>query len=198
MLSDAERLNEAIARFDAVNAADPHSESVAGVQHPKELLYAQRMSEQLRQFAPQASVALRLAARCQHIRRWTIPRDRYPLDHKGYKQWRANLAKFHADTASEILRAVGYDEETIGRVQSLLRKERLKSDPEVQTLEDVICLVFLKYYFADFAKKHDDAKLIDILGKTWTKMSPAGQRAVLDLELEPDSRALVERALKRI
>lgn len=195
MMSGPERFDAAIQRFDEANAADPHVENVAGVAHPKELLYAQRMSEQLEQFAPQASEALRLAARCQHIRRWTIPRDRYPMERKGYKQWRANLAKFHADTAGEILAAVGYEESTIRRVQGLLRKEHLKSNPEAQILEDVICLVFLKYYFVDFAQKHDEAKLIDILAKTWKKMSPAGHRAALELDLDPDTHALVARAL---
>ncbi|NJN47304.1 MAG: DUF4202 domain-containing protein [Candidatus Competibacteraceae bacterium] len=195
MSTDPNRFNNAIARFDQANAEDPNKTVVGDTEYPKELLYAQRMAAQLEQFAPAASEALRLAARCQHIRRWTIPRDQYPAGRKGYKQWRANLAKFHADTASEILREVGYDDTTIRQVQALLRKEKLKSDPEVQTLEDVICLVFLNHYFADFAHKHDEEKIIDILRKTWKKMSPEGQAAALALELAPDSKNLVGKAL---
>jgi hypothetical protein len=198
MIADSSRFNEAIARFDAANAQDPNKETVDGVEHPKELLYARRMSAWLERLAPDASEALRLAARCQHIRRWTIPRSHYPMDRAGYKQWRTELAKFHARTAGEILEEVGYDQETIRRVQGLLRKERLKLDPETQLLEDVICLVFLENYFADFARQHDEEKLIGVLRKTWRKMSPRGHEAALTLELPTNARGLVERALAEI
>src|ERR1043166_7682081 len=114
------KFQRAIAAFDAANARDPEQEA---------LLYAQRMTEWLGKFAPDASEALKLAARSQHIRRWEIPRDRYPMDRAGYHRWRNELAAFHAKVAGEILRDVGYDEATVGRVQSLLKKERLKEDP---------------------------------------------------------------------
>jgi len=195
VITDSDRFDKAVARFNQANAEDPNKVLVGDSEYPKELLYAQRMAAQLEQFAPAASEALHLAARCQHIQRWTIPRDQYPAGRKGYKQWRANLAKFHADTASEILRDAGYDETTIRQVQALLRKEKLKSDPEVQTLEDVICLVFLNHYFAEFANKHEEEKIIDILRKTWKKMSPEGQAAALELDLAPDSKTLVGKAL---
>jgi hypothetical protein len=146
MPANSERFREAIRRFDAANSEDPHHEVVDGVSYPKELLYAQRLTTWLERFAPEASEALLLAARSQHIRRWVIPRDRYPLDRRGYLLWRTTLATFHADTAATILREVGYAEELIQRVRSLLRKEGLKRDPEVQCLEDVICLVFLESY----------------------------------------------------
>lgn len=195
MPADGERFDRAIGRFDMANAEDPHVETVAGVSYPKELLYAQRMSLWLNRFAPDASEALRLAVRCQHIRRWTIPRQDYPMDRRGYLQWRTALAKFHADTAAEILREVGYEAATIGRVQSLLRKEGLKRDPEVQCLEDVICLVFLESYCADFAKHHDSAKMLPIIRKTWEKMSPRGREVARTLDLPREVQQLVEAAL---
>jgi hypothetical protein len=195
MLADAERFTKAIQRFDAANAEDPQQEIVEGVSYPKGLLYAQRMTTWLDRFAPDASEALRLAVRCQHIRRWMIPRQDYPMDRRGYLQWRTALAKFHANTAAEILRQVGYEEPLISRVQTLLRKEGLKRDPEVQCLEDVICLVFLESYCADFAKRHDVAKMLPIIRKTWDKMSPRGHEVARTLDLPQEVHQLVEAAL---
>jgi hypothetical protein len=195
MIVDLERFNAAIARFDAANADDPTTEVFQGAVYPKELLYARRMTTWLDNLAPNASEALRLAVRCQHIQRWTIPRHTYTMDRHGYLRWRTTLAKFHADTAAAILRDVGYDEATIQRVQRLLRKERLKRDPEVQCLEDVICLVFLEHYLAAFATQHDEAKVLDILRKTWTKMSARGHEVALTLPMSPEARRLVEQAL---
>jgi hypothetical protein len=186
MSIDSERFRRAIERFDAANAEDPRGQ---------ELLYAQRMSEWLDRLAPNASEALKLAARSQHIRRWEIPRSRYAMDRAGYHRWRTELAAFHAETAGGIMREVGYDQAMIGRVQSLLKKERLKEDAEAQMLEDVICLVFLESYFADFAKKHDEQKVVTILRKTWRKMSPRSQSAALALPIGPAERKLIEKAL---
>ena len=162
---------------------------------PKELLYGQRMSAALRAFAPEASPAVQLAARAQHIRRWTVPRSDFPMDRAGYHRWRTHLYGVHADEAEAILREVGYDDATVAQVRKMLRKKGIKSDPEVQLLEDVICLCFLRHYWADFAAKHDEAKLIGILQKTWRKMSPAGQAAALKLPLRSEDLALVEKAL---
>jgi hypothetical protein len=195
MPADAERFTKAIQCFDAAHAEDPQKEVVDGVSYPKELLYAQRMTAWLGRFAPDASEALRLAARCQHIRRWMIPRQDYPMDRRGYLQWRTALAKFHAESAGEILRQVGYEEVLVGRVQSLLRKEGLKRDPEVQCLEDVICLVFLESYCADFARQHDVAKMLPIIRRTWDKMSPRGQEVARTLNLSPVVHQLLEAAL---
>ena len=195
MIVDLERFNAAIARFDAANADDPTTEVFQGEVYPKELLYAQRMTTWLDKLAPDASEALRLAVRCQHIRRWTIPRHTYPMERTGYLRWRTTLARFHADTAAAILREVGYDNATIQRLQTLLRKESLKRDPEVQCLEDVICLVFLENYLAAFATQHDEAKIIDILQKTWKKMSSHGHEVALTLPMSPEARRLVEQAL---
>lgn len=188
---DATTFQYAIESFDAANGQDPNR--VGG--EAAELVYARRMTEWLDRLYPQASEPLRLAARCQHIRRWTIPRSSYPMTRAGYHRWRTALYAFHADTAAEILRQVGYGEEMIARVRSLLRKEKLKSDAEMQSLEDVICLVFLENYFADFAPRHDEEKVIGILRRTWSKMSPRGQAAALQLHLAAPARALIEKAL---
>jgi hypothetical protein len=190
-----DKLSEAIARFDAANTEDPNQEMIDGRERPKELVYAERMSAWLDRLAPDASDVVRLAVRAQHIRRWSIPRDSYPMDRAGYRKWRIDLGKFHAETAGEILRDVGHDEETVTRVQSLLRKERLKADPEVQLLEDVACLVFLSHYFADFRAKHDDARLVEIVRKTWRKMSTRGQAAARGLALPADLETILAMAL---
>jgi hypothetical protein len=193
-MAESPRLAQAIALFDAENAMDPRTETWNGKTYPKELLYAMRMTERLEAFEPHASDALRLAVRCQHIRRWEIPRTRYPMDRNGYRRWRSELASFHAEIAEDILLRCGHDVETVEHVCDLVRKRRLKKDPEAQTLEDVACLVFLEYYFDDFAREHDRDKLIEILRKTWVKMSDRGREAALALELSPESRRLVEDA----
>ena len=190
----SERFREAVARFDRANAEDPNVETADGASHPKELLYAQRMSDALERFAPEASEIVRLAVRCQHIRRWTVPRDSFPEGRDGYRRWRADLGRFHAETAGGILREIGYPDDTVARIQALLRKERLKADSEVQLLEDVACLVFLSCYLAPFAARHDDEKVVGILRKTWRKMSDQGRTAALDLVLAPEIRALLDRA----
>lgn len=195
MIPNQTRFNQAIALIDAANAQDPNIERIDGRDVPKELLYAQRMTAWLDAIAPDAPESVRLAARCQHIRRWTIPRADYPAGREGYLRWRAELARFHAETAAEILREVGYDEAMIAVVEGLLRKRQLKNDPDVQLLEDVICLVFLENYFADFSTQFDEAKVIDIVRKTWAKMSPRGHAAALGLALPPGAAELVAKAL---
>ena len=194
MTSD-DRFRRAVERFDAANGEDPNRELADGVEQPKELVYARRMTARLDRFRPDAPEAVRLAARCQHIRRWTILRAGYPAGREGYRRWRTDLARFHADTAAAILRDVGYGDEVVARVGSLLRKERLKADPDVQLLEDVICLVFIEHYLAGFAPKHDEETLDGVLRKTWRKMSDEGHRAALALDLPENVRAVVERAV---
>lgn len=189
------RLDEAFRRFDEANAEDPSSELVGGAQVPKELVYAQRMSERLDAFAPEAPETVKLAARSQHIRRWEVPRDSYPEGRAGYLKWRTDLYKRHGDTAGVIMAEVGYDDETIERVKTLLRKRGLKTDPEVQLLEDVICLVFLEHYFHDFAKKHEEDKLIPIVQKTWKKMTSRAQEAALGLDYAPEDFGIIQKAL---
>lgn len=190
--TDPLRFERTLAAFDAANREDPRSEvDEEGNEAPKELLYAQRMSMVLTEFAPDASEALRLAARCQHIRRWTVPRDSYPMDRKGYLRWRTYLKKFHGEQAAEIMEAEGYDADTIDQVVDLLNKKNLKRDPEMQTLEDVICLVFLRFYFGDFLAQHSEEKVLSVVAKTWEKMSEAGQAAALPIAFLPDEMDLI-------
>lgn len=189
------RFAATLAAIDAANSEDPNVETVDGKRVAKELAYARRMTAWLSRLDPEASEALRLAVRAQHIRRWTVPRDSYPMDRQGYHRWRTALARFHAETAGALMKVAGYDAAMIERVGSLIRKERLKTDPEAQTLEDVACLVFLENYLADFSGKHDEAKVVDILRKTWRKMSKRGREAALALDLAPDGRRVLDRAL---
>ena len=191
-----DRLQKAVERFDAANREDPNKERFEGRAYPKALLYSQRMTEWLGRVASDASEALRLASRCQHICRWSIPRSDYPAGRIGYRKWRTTLAKFHAEKAEEILQEIGYDRQTIARVKSLVRKENLEADPETQQLEDVICLVFLESYFSDFARQHDENKLRTIIRKTWKKMSPRGRKLALSLPLSDIDRELIQSALQ--
>jgi len=195
-MTSSEQLKKAFSLFDQANEQDPNTEEFQGKVYAKEVLYALRMTDQLNAFAPKASEALQLTARCQHICRWEIPRDSYDMNRKGYLKWRQDLKKFHAEKAGEILKTVGYDEDTITMVAFLLEKKQLKKNEDTQTLEDVICLVFLRYYFDPFAQKYAEEKLIDILQKTWHKMSEKGQQAALQLPLSKNSSALVSKALQ--
>lgn len=189
------RLEEAIAQFDLANGEDPTTEVVDGLEVPKELLYSRRMSSRLEGFFPGAPEEVQLAVRCQHICRWRIPRTDYPEGRAGYLKWRTDLAKMHADIAAAILRDVGYDADLIERVRTILRKRGLKTNPEVQLLEDVACLVFLEHYFHDFAKQHDEDKILGIVQKTWKKMTEKAHEAALQLDYTPEDLALIERAL---
>jgi len=181
-----------MAAIDAVHAEDPEQEGG----RPRELVYAERMSAWLARLAPQASESLRLATRCQHLRRWAIPRASFPAGKVGYLSWRKQESLAHATLAGEILQRAGYDAQAVERARSLVKKERIKHDPEAQTLEDVTCLVFLESEFAAFAARHPDDKVIDILRKTWPKMSPQGQQAALALQFAAPLRTLIEKALE--
>lgn len=194
-VSPSDLYEEAIRRIDAANAEDPNREVHEGQEWPKELLYGRRMSKWLERIAPDASEPLRLAARAQHIRRWEIPRDSQPRNRSGYLKWRTSLYRHHADVAGGILKEIGYDEPTIERVRDLLFKKALKKDPEAQVLEDVVCLVFLENYFADFSTQHDEEKIISILRKTWHKMGERGRAEALKLRMPEKARALLEKAL---
>jgi len=194
-MSFSPMVQKAFALFDAANAEDPNSEVFEGVSHPKELLYAQRMTAVLNQFEPDASEALQLTVRCQHIGRWEIPREAYEQNRIGYLKWRQDLKSFHALKAREILEEIGYDSDKIDRVCFLLLKKQLKRDRETQILEDVICLVFLKYYYDAFLIKHDDNKIISILRKTWHKMSEKGQKSALAINFSERGEELIRRAL---
>ena len=182
--------------FDAANAEDPNTEVVGGVERPRELVQAERRAAWVERLDPNASEALRLAARCQHIRRWQIPRRDYPEGRRGYLEWRAELARFHAAASRAILAEAGYDEDVVAQVERINLKKGLRRDPDTQTMEDALCLAFLEHELAAFAEKHDEAKVVAVLHKTWKKMSDPAKREALDLPLPAPLRALVERALE--
>lgn len=188
-------LDTAIVLMDEQNANDPNKTIFEGTIYPKELLYAQRMTHQLLAIYPNASEELQLAVRAQHISRWKIDRKEYAMNRTGYFLWRNDLKKMHSALAGEILKQVGYDSTFIARVSFLIHKKQLKKDEETQQLEDVACLVFLKYYFDEFIAKHTDEKIIDIVKKTWGKMSVRGQEAALRLKLSKQGSSLVKKAL---
>jgi hypothetical protein len=196
-MSTDPRLVAAFAAIDAANASDPNLIEVDGKMEPGELVYGRRMSETLARLAPGASAHLQIAARGQHIERWTSPRKSYPDGRAGYLKWRRDLKDFHAKRVGEIMTAVGYDQPDIARVGSLIRKERLKLDANAQMLEDVVCVVFLAHYIEGFMVKTDEAKLADILAKTWRKMSSLGHEHALRLSLPADVPRLLEQGLAR-
>jgi len=190
------RFEAALRRFDEENARDPNTEIADGVAQPRELLYAWRLSDWVLRLCPEASEALRLAARCQHLCRWEIPRNSYPMTRAGYLQWRTTLKKFHAQKAGEILRELGYPEDIIRRVQDLNLKKHFPNDPESRALEDALCLVFLQFQFAELAAKTAENKTINALQKSWQKMTSAGRAEALKVNFGERERTLLERALK--
>jgi hypothetical protein len=192
---DARRFEAALRRFDSENARDPNREMADGISHPRELLYAQRLTDWVLRLCPDASEELRLAARCQHICRWEIPRGSYPMTRPGYLKWRADLKQFHAQKAGEILREIGCDETAVRRVQELNLKKNFPDDPETRVLEDALCLVFLQFQFAGLAAKTDEDKTINALQKSWRKMSEAARAEALKLEFGPREKALLQRVL---
>lgn len=190
-----DKIEKAFKNFDRVNSLDPNTEKVKDKLVPKELIYGQRMSTVLEKFNPEASIELQLAARCQHICRWEIPRKDYEMNRVGYLTWRADLKKFHAKKAGEILENIGFTEEVINRVAFLLQKKKLKKDSDTQCLEDVICLVFLEFYYEAFFAKHTEEKIIAIIQKTWAKMSEEGHAAALKLIYSEQGLLLIQKAL---
>lgn len=194
--TDSPRFIAAIARFDAENQKDPKRVLQAGVEQPYELLYSQWLTEWVVQLAPDASESLRLAARCQHLCRWEIPRDSYPATRAGYLKWRQVLKEFHAVKAAEILRDVGYDEETVRQVRDLNLKKNFPDDTNCRVLEDALCLVFLERQFADLAAKTTTEKMITALQKCWGKMTPAAHERALALNYTADQKRLLDEALR--
>ena len=173
---------KAIALIDAANSEDPNKVAADGKDWPKELLYSHRMSDMLQRFVPEADDAVKLAIRAQHVQRWKSPRDAYPMDRIGYLQWRKDLYKIQAETAAGLLQQAGYGEEVIGRVRESVAKKKIKENPDTQVLEDVTDLVFIEHYMQAFVDKHpeyDEEKWLDIVRKTWNKMSAEAQQFAL-------------------
>ena len=173
-----ERLAAVAAAIDKANAEDPTLENDGAERRPAALLYGERMSAELDRICPQASELLQIAARGQHIERWKMPRNSYPEGRKAYLTWRRDQAEFHGRRVSELMTEAGYTAEEGARVAQMLRKQGIKRDAEVQMLEDVICLVFLRWYFADFAAGRAPDQVFNIVSKTARKMSEAGRARV--------------------
>lgn len=194
-ISEPARFEEAIRLIDEANSADPNSIDHEGAAMPYEVFYSHRLTDWVLRLRPDASEPLRLAARGQHICRWSIPRSSYPMTRLGYLNWRADLKAFHAEKSAEILALAGYGPEVIERVQTLNFKKHLATDPEVQALEDALCLVTLQYQLAALIRKTDPDKMVSILQKTWKKMSPAAHEHALGLSYTPEEQALLAKAL---
>ena len=190
-----DRFQKAIQRFNDENARDPNTEVEDGVAYPRELLYARRLADWVLRLCPDASEELRLASYCQHLCRWMKPRQSYEMSRIGYLRWRNDLKAFHAEKSGQILRQVGYPEQVVQRVQALNLKKGFPSDPASRVLEDALCLVFLQYQFAELAHRTDGEKMVGILRKTWRKMTPAAQRAALQLPYDATAQALLDQAL---
>jgi hypothetical protein len=190
----------AMAAMDRVSDEDParvpRGEGTAGAA----LVYAERMSARLAVLVPDASPALRLAVRAQHLGRFRLPRSSHPEGRAGYLAWRAEQARRHAALARSIVAAAGLPTALGERVAAIVQKKQRATDPEAQALEDCACLVFLEHELERFvwpegAPARSEDEVVQILQKTWRKMSPDGHRVALALELSPRCRALVERAL---
>lgn len=182
-MTQSEKLDQVIALIDETNKLDPNTDKdSAGQEWPKELLYSMRMSDMLERYTPEADEVAQISMRGQHIKRWTSDRKTFPMDRQGYFQWRTQLYKFHAETTAEIMQKVGYDEDSIERVKKAVGKKGIKVNPDTQLLEDVTDLVFIEHYMLAFAEKHpeyDEKKWIDIVRKTWLKMSENAQQFAL-------------------
>ncbi len=200
-MSKPTRLEQVIALIDAENQQDPNTQvDETGKEWPKELLYSMRMTDMLERYRPAADDVAHIAMRGQHIKRWTSPRDAFPMNRQGYLQWRTRLYRFHADTTAGLMQQVGYDEASIERVRKAIGKKGIKVNPDTQLLEDVTDLVFIEHYMLAFAEKHpeyDEDKWIDIIQKTWRKMSQQGQQFALagNIKLPEPLLPLIQKAV---
>lgn len=188
-------LDAAFAAIDAANVGDPNTIVVRGQERPKEQAHAELAIEWVRHLVEDPSDALLLAARAHHVRRWEIPRSSEPTGRAGYLKWKRGLQQHHAEVAGRVLAGVGVDATTIERVQTLVRKERLRSDPEVQALEDALCLVFVETQFGDLTEQLGEDHMVEVVAKTLRKMTPAGRQAALGLPLDDEALRIVGRAL---
>jgi Domain of unknown function (DUF4202) len=195
MFDSAKEL-EARKRFDTIHSQDPQtSVNASGETVPRELLEADHLEAWVRKLCPEPSLALRLAARCQHLGRFAVPRTAYEPGRVGYLKWRKDMARRHAELATTILRDLGAPQELLDGVQNIQLKQDLKGNPDGQAMEDALCLSFLEHEFVPFIDRYEDQKIIDIVSKTWRKMSPAARDLALGLPLSGRALTLVQRAL---
>lgn len=191
----SDRFEAAVAAIDAANSADPNTIVVRGATRPKELAHAELVTDWVKRLVRPPGEALLLAARAHHLRRWALPRNSHPTGRSGYLRWRKALHRRHADDVAVILRDVGYDDDTITRVQEIVRKQRLGKDPEVQALEDALCLVFIETQLHELAARTEPDKMVEIIRKTAAKMSVPALDLAVELDLPDDDRVLLSRAL---
>ncbi|MCF0055796.1 DUF4202 domain-containing protein [Dyadobacter sp. CY356] len=189
------KLEQAFTLFDNYNKLSPERVTWNGEVFPSEYFYALKLYDWVNKLEPDAPEALLLASRSQHIGRWEIARKSYPDGRVGYLKWRSDLARFHAQKSSELLLEAGFDETVIDRVKQIILKQRIKADKDVQTMENALCLVFLEFQFDDLIQKLSEEKMIDILQKTWGKMSLPGQEAALAIQYSEEGSALLKKAL---
>ena len=195
-----DRLDKVISQIDVMNADDPRRIEVDGENRSFEHIYAERITDVLQLMYPEASELLRIAARAQHLRRWDIHRDDYETGRDGYNRWRKACREHHVELTGKVMHEHGFDDKDIARVAMFLKKQQLKKDYDSQALENVVDVVFLKYYWDDFKSKYseyDDDKMIDIIGKTLRKMSSEGHEAALALDMPEETRRLVMAAVER-
>jgi len=194
----SERLKLAISAFDRLNAEDPNRISDGGSERPRELVHAERLSAWIERLDPSPSLPLRLAARCQHLMRWKIPRSDFPEGRGGYHRWRRRAMEFHAEQSARVLSELGFEPAVIEAVRRINQKLEMREHPDVQTMEDALCLSFIEHELEAFAAKHPDPKLTRILRETWQKMSARGRERAAELlpGLAPRIRELVERSVQ--
>jgi tRNAThr (cytosine32-N3)-methyltransferase len=181
--------------IDQAHAADPKR---AEDGRPAELVYAERMENWVARVAAEPTPLLRLAARCQHLERWSVPRASFPDGKVGYLSWRRSLYTKQAERARALLLEAGVPENEAAEVATWVAKSGLKTNPGTQALEDAACLVFLENEIGEFAAQHAEyprEKFIDILKKTWRKMSPRAQELARGLALPPGIEELVKEAV---
>jgi hypothetical protein len=192
------RLEAAFQQFDTYNQKDPHTFTWDGVTYPQEYFLAIKLYDWVKKLDPDASEALLLASRSQHIGRWEIPRDSYPEGRDAYLKWRRDLGVLHADKAAGIMKACGYDDEEIARVRQIIMKQKLKVDKEVQVMENALCLVFLEFQYEDFFPKHPADKIVNILRKSLIKMDEAGHKYALTLKYSNQGLLYINEALEAL
>ncbi|WP_407431326.1 DUF4202 domain-containing protein [Arcticibacter sp.] len=190
------KLQQAFELFDQYNKQSPDQVVWKGQTFPAEYFYAIELYNWVKKIQPDANEYLLLASRSQHIGRWESPRSDYPEGRTGYLKWRSDLGKFHAAKAGAILTQVGYTPEEVERVQQIIQKQRLKLDADVQVIEDALCLVFLEFQYDDLIRKLSEEKMINVLRKTWKKMSKDGHAAALQLPYSPEGSSLISKALQ--
>ncbi len=193
-----DKLKRAFELFDDYNKRDPNLTTWEDETYSYEYFYALQLYNWVLKLEPDASEALLLASKSQHIGRWEIKRDAYPAGKSGYLKWRSDLGKYHAEKAGELMKIAGIADAIVEQAQKIILKKQIKVDPEVQVMENALCLVFLQFQFEAFLKKHielDEPKVIHILKKTWAKMSEAGHEAALLLNYSDEALALIQKAL---